>query len=136
MVGRAKKVLIPQNYGGRKEWEEHFDYLLPFFKDERYIKVNGKPLFVLYRPEIVGCLNEMLDYWNELAKKNGFKDGFHFAYQNIDFDLSKDKDDSRFDMNIEFEPLYAYRVMFADHHKYLKAIREMWIQLGWKTFQV
>lgn len=122
-VGDAKKVLIPQNYGREKEWREHFDYLLPFFKDERYITVDGRPLFVLYRPEIVGCLNEMLDYWNKLAKENGFENGFCFAYQNIDFDLAKDKDDSRFDLNIEFEPLYAYRDMFANQHKYLKAIR-------------
>lgn len=122
-VGDAKKVLIPQNYGREKEWKEHFDYLLPFFKDERYIMVDGRPLFVLYRPEIVGCLNEMLDYWNKLAKEEGFKKGFCFAYQNIDFDLQKDKDDSRFDMNIEFEPLYAYRDMYANQHKYLKAIR-------------
>ena len=38
-----KKVLIPQSYGGVNEWKEHFDYLLPFFKDERYIKVHNKP---------------------------------------------------------------------------------------------
>lgn len=122
-VGDAKKVLIPQNYGEEKEWKEHFDYLLPFFKDDRYIKVDGKPLFVMYRPEIVGCLNQMLDYWNKLAKGSGFENGFYFAYQNIDFDLKKDKDDSRFNMNIEFEPLYAYHDMFANQHKYLKAIR-------------
>lgn len=122
-VGEARKVLIPQNYGSEKEWEEHFDYLLPFFKDERYIKVDGKPLFILYRPEIVDCLNDMLDYFNKLAIKSGFKDGLCFAYQNIDFDLVKDKDDSRFDMNIEFEPLYAYRDMYVNKFKTLKSIR-------------
>lgn len=115
--------MIPQNYGREKEWKEHFDYLLPFLKDSRYITVGDKPLFVLYRPEIVGCLNEMLDYWNKLAIESGFKHGLCFAYQNIDFDMIKGKDDSRFDYNIEFEPLYAYRDMFANQHKYLKAIR-------------
>lgn len=122
-VGEAKKVLIPQSYGGEKEWEEHFNYLLPFLKDRRYIKEGKKPLLVIYRPEIIPCLNPMLDYWNTLAKQNGFEDGLCFAYQNIDFDLIKGKDDSRFDINIEFEPLYAYRDMFANQHKYLKAIR-------------
>ena len=122
-VGDAKKVLIPQNYGREKEWKEHFDYLLPFLRDPRYITVGDKPLLVLYRPEIVGCLNEMLDYWNKLAIESGFKHGICFAYQNIDFDMIKGKDDSRFDYNIEFEPLYAYRDMFANQHKYLKAIR-------------
>ena len=122
-VGDEKKVLIPQNYGGKKEWKEHFDYMLQFFNDERYIRVDDKPLFVLYRPEIVGCLNEMLDYWNELAKENGFTDGLCFAYQYGDFDFIKNKDDSRFDMNIEFEPQYAYKDLFSNQHKLLKTIR-------------
>lgn len=122
-VGDARKVLIAQNYGGRKEWKEHFDYLLPFFRDERYIRVENRPLFVLYRPEIVGCLNEMLDYWNQLAKESGIGDGLCLAYQYGDFDMIKGRDDSRFDMDIEFEPQYAYRDLFSEQHKYLKAIR-------------
>lgn len=61
---------------------------------------------VIYRPEVIECLNEMLDYWNELAIQEGFE-GLTYAYQNIDFDLKADKDDSRFKYNIEFQPLYA-----------------------------
>ena len=102
-----KKVLIPQSYGGVNEWKEHFDYLLPFFKDERYIKVDNKPLMVIYRAEVIDCLNEMLDYWNNLAKEAGL-DGLSYAYQNMAFDLIPNKDDSRFDYNIEFEPSYAW----------------------------
>lgn len=120
-VGETK-VLIPQMYGGRAEWKEHFDYLLPFFKDSRYILDNDKPLVVIYRPEVIDCLNEMLDYWNELAIQAGFK-GLTYAYQNIDFDLKSDKDDSRFKYNIEFQPLYARHDMFKNNHKYLKALR-------------
>ena len=135
-VGDTKKVLIPQNYGGEEEWREHFEYLLPFFRDDRYIKINGRPLFVLYRPEIVNCLNPMLDYWNQLAMENGFTNGFCFAYQNVDFDLIKGKDDSRFDMNIEFEPLYAYRDMTAGQHKYLRRMRRLVSNWAGKHFGI
>ena len=31
-------ILLEQSYGGEKEWREHFQYLLPFFKDNRYLK--------------------------------------------------------------------------------------------------
>lgn len=117
-----KKVLIPQVYGIRKDWEEHFYYLLPFLKDKRYICENGKPLLVIYRPEVIECLNEMLDCWTELAKQNGLN-GLTYAYQNIDFDLQKNKDDSRFTYNIEFQPLYARHDMFKNKFKHLKAIR-------------
>lgn len=102
-----KKVLIPQSYGGKKEWKEHFDYLLPFFEDDRYIRIDNKPLMIIYRAEVIDCLNEMLDYWNELANKAGLE-GLSYAYQNLTFDLMPKKDDSRFDYNIEFEPSYAW----------------------------
>ena len=40
--GREKEVIMPQAYGEKKQWKKHFDYLLPFFKDTRYIKVGNK----------------------------------------------------------------------------------------------
>lgn len=100
------KVLIAQEYGSEREWKEHFQYLLKFFKDKNYIKEDGKPLFVIYRPEICECLNEMLDYWNKLAVENGFK-GIAFAYQQVSYYLSDNKDESRFDYRIEYQPGYA-----------------------------
>lgn len=105
-VNDEKKVLILQKYGEKGEWKQHFDYLLPFFKDDRYIKENNKPLFIIYRPEVVECLNEMLDYWNQLAIENGF-DGMCFAYQTINMDITNGSDTSRFDYDIEFQPSYA-----------------------------
>ncbi|HEL2315798.1 MULTISPECIES: glycosyltransferase WbsX family protein [Streptococcus] len=100
------KTLIAQRYGGKDEWKRHFDYLLQFFRDENYILVNGKPLLVLYRPEIVDCLNPMLDYWEELAKEAGFE-GMCFAYQQVSYYLSSGKDESRFTYRIEYQPGYA-----------------------------
>lgn len=117
------KTLIPQRYGTKKEWKEHFEYLLPFLKDSRYIKDDkGKPLFVIYRPEIIEVLNEMLDYWQILAQENGLP-GLTFAYQQIHFDLQKNKDDSRFDFNIEFQPAYAFHDMTANKFKLLRGIK-------------
>lgn len=106
VADKAPKVLMPQKYGEKKEWEEHFNYLLPYFKDPNYIKEDGKPLFVIYRPEIIDCLNDMLDYWQELAVKSGLI-GIVFAYQQLPFYLKEDKDDSRFKYNIEYQPAYS-----------------------------
>lgn len=100
------KTLIAQRYGDKEEWKAHFDYLLQFFKDSNYILVDNKPLLVLYRPEIVDCLNEMLDYWQELAIEAGFS-GMCFAYQQVSYYLSLDKDESRFAYRIEYQPGYA-----------------------------
>lgn len=100
------RTLIQQTYGDRDEWERHFDYLLTFFKDPNYILEGNCPFFVIYRPEIIPCLNEMLDCWDELARQNGF-DGMVFAYQQMSFHVLEGHDESRFKYNIEYQPSYA-----------------------------
>lgn len=102
------KTLISQTYGFKQDWIKHFNYFLKFFKDNRYIKINNKPLLIIYRPELIGCLNEMLDTWNELAIKEGF-DGIEFAYQHYNFSTIKNKDDSRFSYQIEYQPQYCMK---------------------------
>ena len=64
---------------------------------------------VIYRPEIIDVLNDMLDYWNELAIKEGFP-GLKYAYQSAGMDElpKKERNDSRFDYDIEFQPAYAF----------------------------
>ena len=64
-------IIFKQIYGREDEWRAHFNYLLPFFSDERYIRYEGKPLFVILCLDDVTCLNEMLSYWNKLAVENG-----------------------------------------------------------------
>lgn len=64
-------ILAEQKYGRENDWKNHFDYLLPFFKDERYIKIDGKPVFVIYRAQDIPALQPMLRMWNKLAYTNG-----------------------------------------------------------------
>jgi len=64
-------VLLEQDYGSKKEWEEHFYYLLPFFFDKRYIRVDNKPIIIIYKPDDIPCLNQMIENWKALAVNNG-----------------------------------------------------------------
>ncbi len=68
---RENGLLLEQAYGEHKDWKQHFQYLLPFFLDQRYLRHNGKPIFIIYKPEQITCLTEMIDYWQELAQKAG-----------------------------------------------------------------
>ena len=63
-------ILLKQEYGNEKEWREHFEYLLPFFKDSRYIKIDGKPLFIIYRSTNIPNLKEMLMCWKKWAAES------------------------------------------------------------------
>lgn len=70
-------ILLKQSYGREQDWEEHFKYLLPFFKDERYIKLDNKPVFMIYRPDDIFSLWDMADYFNMRAMQSGFQ-GIYF----------------------------------------------------------
>lgn len=65
-----KGILLKQTYGREKNWEEHFQYLLPFFQDDRYIKLNGMPVFVIYRVDDIPSLWNMIHYFNKRAYEN------------------------------------------------------------------
>ena len=67
-------LLLNQQYGEKKDWIIHFNYLLDFFKDERYIRVDGKPLLILYRTSLIPCLEPMVACFRKQAKLNGFPD--------------------------------------------------------------
>lgn len=66
-------MLAELEYGDEKEWEKHFEFLLPYFSDSRYIKINGKPVFTIFhQTNKAGILCKMFSLWNRLAQKNGF----------------------------------------------------------------
>ena len=109
--GAESEVLIMQNYSDTLDgWKRHFDYLLPFFKDERYIKVDEKPMMIIYKPQLIENLEEMTVYWNQLAKQNGFE-GIHFGHQHVS-SFEDSKVIENFDFGIEFEPIYTVSDMY------------------------
>ncbi len=69
-------VLVELDYGDKKQWEQHFYYLLPFFKDERYIKKDGHPIFIFFNSDNIPCFSEMKRCWDELAEKENIKNVF------------------------------------------------------------
>lgn len=71
--GADHEVLIKQNYS-EKDDIEHIKYLIPIFKDERYIKIEGKPVFIMYRTELHPNIKKATEIWRNEAKKAGFPD--------------------------------------------------------------
>ena len=69
--GKTRTILIKQTYGDRDDWEKHFSYFLPFFRDKRYLKRNGKPMLMIYVSDYPGK-EEMLEYFDLRCKQEGF----------------------------------------------------------------
>lgn len=70
--GSPKATLIEQEYPGIVDHQNHFNTLLPAFTDDRYLKVNGKPFFVIYRSDIED-IGSITDIWREMAYRAGLK---------------------------------------------------------------
>lgn len=73
-----KQVLAEQTYPGTEDYENHFYARLKAFRDPRYIRVNGKLLYVIYKPFDNPSVRQFMDVWQRLAQKHGLP-GFYFA---------------------------------------------------------
>ncbi len=101
----SKEVLMPQVYGGEAEWKEHFDYLLPFFQDDRYIRMEGKPVFIIYRAQNIPKCIAMMNYWDTLASKHNLP-GLYYIQMNTAF--GEDKYNKKFSASLDFEPMRTF----------------------------
>lgn len=67
----SSELLVEQKYGDDTEWEKHFEYLLPFFRDDRYEKVDNKPLFMVFDSSF-DEKERMMAFFDKKCRMNGF----------------------------------------------------------------
>ncbi|QMV44725.1 glycosyltransferase WbsX family protein [Cohnella cholangitidis] len=115
-VGESTKdrLLLHQDYGDESDWKQHFDYLLGCFQDPRYIRYQGKPIFVIYNAAGIPNCTERLAYWQRLAQENGLK-GIYFIET---INAFRDADVPGFEATIIFEPNYTMRLDLGPLKRY------------------
>ena len=74
---KRDSVIMKMTYS-REDHIVHFHHLLPAFRDPRYIKVDGKPLFAVWAPRNIPETRQFIDLWQQLARENGLE-GIHFV---------------------------------------------------------
>ena len=75
-MGALARVLIEQTYPGYEDYRAHFEALLPAFTDKRYVRVEGKPLFLIYMPKEIPDVRKVMEFWRSLAGRSGLGDLF------------------------------------------------------------
>jgi len=100
------KILIFDDYNNERLWVDHFNYMLPFFRDKRYMKENNKPILVIYTPHLIPKLNKMLDLWTNMAIQNGLN-GLVYIFQSAASNFDNTWDRSRFSYGVEMNPGYV-----------------------------
>jgi len=119
--GGDQEVLMAQAYGDEQDWTRHFEYLLQAFRDPRYIRVDGKPMFLIYRSSSIDVCEPMIALWRRLAERAGLP-GLHIVSMLTAFPM--DQRTATFDAFAEFEPMYT----FTHRRPYLLRKRERWIR--------
>jgi len=67
----TNKMLIEQVYPGWDDYEAHFQWLLKAFLDPRYIRVDGKPVFLIYKPDDIPDVAKVMAFWRARAAEAG-----------------------------------------------------------------
>ena len=98
--GEEHQILMKQEYSEEDD-RQHIQSLLPVFEDERYIRVDGKPLFLVYRTENLPNPARTAEIWRTEARKAGVGELFLVRVESIS---KSDPGKINFDAALEFAP--------------------------------
>jgi len=81
--GLSDRILVEQVYAGQKDHEAHFEMLLPAFQDARYLRIDGMPVFKVYRPTELPEPRKTISLWQDMARAAGLP-GIYFLATHSD----------------------------------------------------
>ena len=99
--GGEKDVLLGQQYSAEDDLA-HIARLMPAFKDARYIRVDGKPLFIVYRTQLMPDPARTAEIWREAARREGLGELYLARVESFGDDINPAS--IGFDADIEFAP--------------------------------
>ena len=100
--GQQHNILLAQNYSHEDD-TAHIKSLIPYLRDERYIRVHGKPLLLVYRTELLPDPARTAELWREISLLAGIGDLYLVRVESFRKDL--DPRSVGFDAAVEFPPL-------------------------------
>jgi hypothetical protein len=104
--GHDEEILVAQEYGEEDD-KEHIRWLIGAFRDQRYIRIDGKPLFLVYRANDLPDPARTAAVWREEARKWGVGEVFLCRVESF----AGERDDPAqigFDASIEFQPDWCH----------------------------
>ena len=99
--GSAQQVLLEQHYSAEDDLA-HIRSLIPAFADPRYIRIDGRPLFLVYRSELLPDPARTAEIWRKEVAREGLGDLYLARVEN--FVSGIDPKTIGFDAAVEFAP--------------------------------
>jgi len=99
--GGSKDILLAQRYSPEDDLR-HIRSLIPALTDRRYVRVNGKPLLLIYRTEDLPNPGGTAEVWRKAVKEAGIGDIHLVRVEG--FESSVNPETIGFDAAVEFAP--------------------------------
>lgn len=103
--GGDRDVLVKQEYSTEDDLA-HVRWLAKAFADRRYERVEGKPIFLVYRASALPDARRTVDTWRSEASRLGVGELFLCNVESFDTEKGG-KQDWGFDASVEFAPDWA-----------------------------
>jgi glycosyltransferase involved in cell wall biosynthesis len=103
--GRNEDVLQPQTYSAADD-VAHLQALLPAFRDERYVRVAGRPVFLVYQPRDMPDPAATVERWRTEADRAGLP-GLYLLAVETGWDAGWDATTVGFDAKVLFQPQFT-----------------------------
>lgn len=104
--GSSGEVIMLQN-PSVQSYQAFIESVKPYFADKRYIRINGRPLLIIYRPSLIPNCLQVLAYWRSYCRQKGLGDPYLIGVKENTFD--GDLLSLGFDAQSEFHPGTVFR---------------------------
>jgi lipopolysaccharide biosynthesis protein len=102
--GLDRLVLIRQQYT-HEDADAHILWFLDVFKDKRYVRVDGRPLLLIYRPDQIPEPMAMIRLWRGRTREAGFRGLYLCAVKNGFVDMPDQAlMEQGYDAVVDFQP--------------------------------
>ena len=100
--GRSDTILIRQEHSEADD-SIHMHWLTKVFRDDRYIRINNKPVFLVYRARRLPSPRHTADLWRDIARQQGVGEIFLCHVESLAGEHG-DPQEIGFDAAVEFQP--------------------------------
>ena len=99
--GQEADVLLKQDYSEQDDLE-HIRYLAQIFADPRYVRIDRKPVFIVYRTELFPDIRRTTNIWRQEAQRLGIGELYLIKVER--FVENMNPAEQGFDAAMEFQP--------------------------------
>jgi len=107
--GAEGRMLIEQTFPGEDDYRAHFNWLLPAFEDPRYVRVDGRPLFLVFDGYKMPDQRAFCRFWRGLAEAAGLPGLYLLAVRHAahEWNVHDEGYDGAVDMRLPINPGWA-----------------------------